>query len=568
MKTLDWPHLPFWRWTLLAGALLWTSGCSETPADANPAPDADVALEDVFEPIDAAGEDVGSAPEAEERPEPGPGSWRLPEGYYVPAKMEMTLVHPRPEAAEWAYSKNAHPGVRWEIPIVVQGGAWPFQYAIVDDGGAEGLQIGGELMREDVEGFIVHRVSPEYGVLWWDDPQEGDYDITLRVSDQDGSTLDIEVSLRVGEDGWLFVDGSSGSPEGDGSLEAPFASVDQIHALGEAAAGHRVYVGGVVPMDGNRENGNLRIAEDTPTPAVWVGWPGREGVLEAYEGKIVLDRPDFYMANLEHRHHEDYFPMEDSYLHMITVWYDTDRYTVHDVEFTRFQGVGSNVNLGNSSIMMLTKNDHGRKHVAVVNNTLSGPNGILTSSYQLRHAVFEKNRAVDAVFTVADGSVWSIIYIKSGNNEFVTLRANAFVENNEWPNRKSALGVLRARNIELAYNLIDTPYDSGRTGALTLWTNSALSDYGWTTETPVWIYRNSLRQRISYEGDPVVNLPDGTVITEHNILDQGSWPTSSKIVDIENLDEAAYLDESMRLTGEHRDARLGRWGAEIAVPVD
>lgn len=503
------------------------------------------------------------------RQEPGPGSWRLPQDYFISAKMPMTVVHPRDgEAPQWVFAKNAYPGVRWEIPIVIQGGAWPFQYVIVDNGGAEGLAIGGELQREEVDGFVVHSVPDEYGRLWWDDPREGIYDILLRVNDQDGNSVDVPISLTVGTAGWIFVDADDGDDANAGTLDAPFKTIERIHEGGEMFANHRVYLSGVVPMDGNRDNGNFRIASDATAPSVWVGKPGGAAVLEAYEGKIVLDSPDFYLANLEYRHKEDFFQMDDTYLHMITVWGDTDRYTVHDVDFTRFQGVGTNTSLGNSSIMMLTKNDSGRNYVAVVNNTLSGDNGILTSSYQLRYAVFEKNRAVGADFKVADGSVWSQIYIKGGTNENVTLRANEFWDNNLWTNRKSALGVLQARNIELAYNTIDTPYDSGRTGALTLWTNSPQASFGWTEETPVWLYRNSLKRRVKYEGDALANMPDGTVIMERNVLDTGAWPESARIINVENLEEDSFFDPQMRLTGSARTDHLGRYGAEIGVVAE
>jgi hypothetical protein len=533
------------------------TACSGTASDTN-----DSGLRDGGAPTDMNASDDAS-------PAPAPGTWQLPEDHYVPAKMAMTLVHPRAaDAAPWAYGRHAHPGVRWEIPIVVQGGAWPFRYEIVDDGGAAGLEIGGELDRVAVDGFVVHRVTEAYGVLSWDAPVAGDYDIELRVTDQEGSTLAVDVPLTVGAEGWLFVDAEAGDDDGDGSLEAPFASVERIHEGGDAFAEHRVYVRGVVPMDGNRDNGNLRIATDTPAPAVWVGFPGSDAVLEAYEGKIVLDRPDFYLANLEHRHREDFFQADGTYLHMITAWSSTDRLTLHDVHFSRFQGDGDNVGLGNSTIIMLTDGgDAGRHHVAVVNNRLSGDNGLLTSAYQLRYSVFEKNRAVGADFQVADGSVWAVVYIKGGNNEYVTLRANELWENNTWTNGRSALGILQARNVELAYNTIHTPYDSGRTGALQLWTNSPQAGYSWTEDTPVWLYRNSLRRQVAYEGDRLANMPDGTVVTERNVLEEGTWPSSDRIVGVDNLDEDTFFDEEMRLTGAARATHLGRYGAEIAVPM-
>lgn len=205
-----------------------------------------------------------------------PGDWRLPADYRSEARMPMHLVHPRnDESAQWVIGKNAHPGVRWESPVVVQGGAWPFRYEIIDNGGAEGLSIGSALQRVRENGFIVHRWTDNYGRLWWNDPQAGQYEILLRVTDQELNTIDVPISLTVGTDGWVFVDADTGSDANDGSVDAPFQSIQRIHDGGAQFDEHRVYLAGTVPMDGNIENGNLRIAcgggNATTTPAVWVG---------------------------------------------------------------------------------------------------------------------------------------------------------------------------------------------------------------------------------------------------------------------------------------------------------
>src|SRR5690606_21211041 len=123
------------------------------------------------------------------------------------------------------------------------------------------------------------------------------------------------------------------------------------------------------------------------TPAVWVGRPGGNAVLEAYEGRISLTAPDFYLANLEHRHHIDFVQDHGNYIHMITAWGNTARVTMHDVNFSRFHGHPVNADLGNSSVIMFTDQGSPRNHVAIVNNTLSGDNGIFTSTYQLHHSV-------------------------------------------------------------------------------------------------------------------------------------------------------------------------------------
>lgn len=498
--------------------------------------------------------------------------WRLPADNHVAEKMPMALVHPRPEASDWAYAKNAHPGLRWEIPVVVQGGAWPFQYSIADNGGASGLTIGAELERTREAGFIVHRVTPDYGVLSWDTPVEGEYDILVRVRDQSDNTLDVSVSLTVGANGWVFVDADHGDDaNGDGSLNSPFRSVQRIHDGGADFADHRVYLSGVVAMDGNTKSGNLRIhrSQSPNTPVVWVGWPGRQAVLEAYQGKISLNAPDFYLANLEHRHAADFYQDDGSFIHMISAWSNTDRLTFHDVNFSRFHGNPVNVDWGNSSVIMFTSLSTPRQHVAVVNNRLSGDNGIFTSAYTLRHSVFEKNRAIDANFVTGEASTWAIFWIKR-DNEFMTLRANEFWDNNSWGtpgNLSAAMGMDAARNIEFAYNTIHTPYDAGndRRGAIKLFTNSSQSAYSWTADTPVWLYRNSLTHRLNYEGGNLVNMPDNNVITERNVLAPRLWPEHRFLLNIENLDQAEFFDQQMKLTGSARNDYLGRYGAELAV---
>ncbi len=544
--------------TLLLGACGDDSGTPD--ADAGPSDSAmgtDSAL-----PGDGGPTDGGPMADSG----PAPGTWQLPAGHFTPARMPMTLVHPRDASTpSWVYAKNAHPGVHWEIPIVVQGGAWPFRYTIVNDGGATGLTIGGELVRTDDAGFVVHRVTPDYGVLSWANPLAGNYTIVLRVDDQDGNTMNVPVSLTVGTAGWVFIDADAGDDTvGDGSIGAPFETLVGMHDRDDTStlfANHRVYLAGTVPMDGNRPNGNLRI-DPGNTPSVWLGLPGRSAVLEAYEGKFVVASPDFYLANIEHRHRVDYVPDDGSFIHMFTVW-DAPRFTLHDVTFSRFQGVPVNVGLGNSAVMMFTRGAD-RPHVAVVNCTITGPSGVFTSTYSLRDSVFEKNRWVDADLSLSDGSVNAIIYSK-GDNENITIRANEMVENLTWTGL-TGIQVHEARLIEIAHNVIETPYDSGRAGSIRLFVNSPAAGYSWTTDTPVWVDRNSLRRRLRWEGDSLADMPDGVVHIDHNVVSPESIPVHTRIVATDNLADADHLDAEMRLTGASRADYLGQRGAEVAAP--
>lgn len=551
---------------LLCLALLCLAvGCGgdDTTRDAGTdAFQSDVGAPDTSAPADASSEDDAGPPD--------PGAWQLPEGYYTPARMPMALVHPRDDdAAPWAYAKNAYPGIRWAIPVVVQGGAWPFRYEIVDDGGATGLRIGEELARSVETGFVVHRVDDRYGRLVWEDPVAGDYAIQLRVTDQQGDTLDVPLSLRVGTEGWVFVDPATGDDTNAGTREAPFASLAPLYAPDGGPSPHatdRVYLVGTVPMLGNRDNGNLRVADEPApgadlAPRVWLGLPGSDAALEAYEGRLLVDAADFTMAGLTHRHREDYAP-SGTFIHMMTVYNRSARFLLHDVTFDRFQGAPENRELGNSSVVMFTRGAD-RPHVAVTDCTLTGESGIFTSTYSLRTAVFERNVVRDANLTLSDGSVWGVIYIK-GDNDGVTLRANVFGTGNRWDGPASAIGVLEARRIEVAHNVLDVPYESGRRGAIKLWTNSPQAGFEWTADTPVWLDRNSIRQRIHWEGNALANMPPGTVRITHNALAAATVPEHERIVAEDNLLEATF-DDAMNLDGAAR-ADLGRRGAAIAVP--
>jgi len=142
--------------------------------------------------------------------------WQLAAGNYVPAKMPPVIIHPRPQAETNpdAYCKNAYPGLHWEIPISVQGGAWPFKYEIVT--GPVGMTIGQTLT---VSGD-VQVVGSDYGVLSWPNPTGTSENIEIKVTDQDGTVVTVTWTLTIGTANHIFVDASAAS-EGTGTLADP-----------------------------------------------------------------------------------------------------------------------------------------------------------------------------------------------------------------------------------------------------------------------------------------------------------------------------------------------------------
>src|SRR6188508_355199 len=106
-------------------------------------------------------------------------SWKLAvghsEGYMTPV-----IVHPRPDSETGAYARhrNAYPGQPYAVPIVVQGGAWPFYYELLE--GPPGSSIGNQLLK------VGDKLLPldDYGILNIRNPVEGTYSISIRVTDQ------------------------------------------------------------------------------------------------------------------------------------------------------------------------------------------------------------------------------------------------------------------------------------------------------------------------------------------------------------------------------------------------
>src|SRR5690606_1338391 len=76
----------------------------------------------------------------------GPGDagvepvWQLAEGHYE-GYFPLHVIYPRPddETQSYARHRHAYPGVRYEIPIGVQFGKWPYRYELIE--GPEGARV-------------------------------------------------------------------------------------------------------------------------------------------------------------------------------------------------------------------------------------------------------------------------------------------------------------------------------------------------------------------------------------------------------------------------------------------
>lgn len=498
-------------------------------------------------------------------------AWQLPTANYVSTGMPMNLVFPRPEAASWSYAKNAYTGVKWNIPIGIQGGAWPFHFEITNDGGAAGITIGEDLTGavDGATGKTVYTVGADYGVLSWDSPVAGSYTITVRVTDQTSAILDVTVSLTVGTSGWLFVDPVSGNDStGDGSIGNPFASLVPLHSDSSATttyANQRVYLrAGTTPLGGMTANsGNYRL-EANAVPCQYIGYPDEAAILEWDTGWFVISDVDDYLCkDLECKYKSTYLP-SGAPIYMYSNVSGGDRLTLINNAYTNFDGSPVNTGSGNTSIIYLSGTDKSNFFVSRCSQT--GKTGTFTSAYQVTGGLIEHHRVHNATTGIDDGSAHGIIWLKDDPVNF-TVRNVEMWENITWAetNNYGGIGMYGqdgAQNVEICYCTVDCPIDPSvsRGGAIYNWGNNPVS----ALIQDIFMYRNSLDIGIEWEGSSHTNMANGTEVHSKNVLNGGSEISNAKVSNVDNLDASTYLDATMKLTGGSRTSYLGTHGAEVA----
>lgn len=226
-------------------------------------------------------------------------AWKLDEGHWVPAKMPMTVVHPRPdrETQTWARHRVAHPEFRYEIPVGVQGGAWPFLYELVD--APDGASVG-QIYGQD-----------NYGVVTWEPSAAGNHTFQVRITDQDLQTSTAAWTVTVDAEAFVFVDGDNGDDAAVGTVDDPLQSfsgwyrddVTDDTFAGKIMVFREASVPYVIIGDAVNANGNCRLNSDTKS-IVWIGYPDETPILDASQSKVFLEAPreDLYVAGLRFEH--------------------------------------------------------------------------------------------------------------------------------------------------------------------------------------------------------------------------------------------------------------------------
>lgn len=515
---------------------------------------------------------------------PTPELWNgfLAAGQFIPAKMAFAperVVLPRPdgETSTRAFHRNAHVGLPYELPIVVQGGSWPFVYELID--GPAGASLG------------RNYGDAGYGILRWTPTANGAFSFTVRVRDQDGGSVQFSWSGVVSSTWARFVDATNGSDStGNGSLAAPWRSLG--HAYSQVKDGGALCLrAGQYQAPGEAMNIAVSGGGGAGRVGSLIGWPGEAATIDcstlASANFAWYNSSDTYVAHLNFiggpsgRANPRYFAS-------LSVNHRCYQYRLgfDSPPLGTAAGGGDD----NNSCLFLGAGGAVRSYVAQVfctfrrlHETNNGFSAIDT--YQTRYLVVADN----VYDTPSTNTSRHALWIKGWEQEDVSVRGNRWTQ--AWGgslievSMSASAGAFSARRIEVCFNTL-----VARTGAAAMNFGSAPSG---PERGPIWIYRNTMvgmpviaRRSwpliISFENDVVVhdvttfggtvsgkllmsdpNAPEGRF---HDPALRENITLTSLHMECHGRSSDGILDAQHRLTGAWRTQYLGSHGAEIVPP--
>ena len=474
--------------------------------------------------------------------------FQLPEGHFVPARMPMHAVYPRPDQETQAHARHrwAYPGMVYEIPIGIQGGSWPFKYELIE--APEGADIG------QCYG------DKNYGSIAWLAADAGAFTFKVKVTDQELNELTIEWQVTVSKDPFVFIQDKY---EGDkkGTFEEPLEDISDWFKgdVDDNTYHNKIIVfreGGYKLRGDERNKYNVRLVNKTKTPS-FIAYPGEQPVIDCSSAKIMTDNKglqDIFVAGIK------WIDGRQDVNNAHIFW------AVGDVSRScwwrnHFHNLGPG-KVGNDNTMpVFVSGTHNRKkHILYKENMHSeiqnfGKNGAYFEAYVSDYVLIEQN--------VARHCATAAGWFAKGTVSFVTIRANKAIEGVSGGQVKVGYGG-EARSVphdhEVCWNHVVTK--DPRQVTIFQWCGSNF--YGGKTYHS-WIYRNTFvggSSWIRFSGKEPFNVDGNLVVTDM----PKRWGTkhNEEQANVIMSSDAGVVDEQGLLNGEYRKQHLGRVGCEIA----
>jgi len=489
-----------------------------------------------------------------------PQGWQLAgdgvsaESHWVKAKMPMHAVYPRPDLETQTHARHrwAHPDFRYEIPIGVQGGAWPFKYEILN--GPSGATIG------------QYYGDPDYGVLKWT-PTNGDSGtktFTVRVTDQELNTVDLTWTTTIDANQFVFVDANAAST-GPGTIASPLKTFADWYK-GDVDATDATYHNKIVVFRGGNytavgsaaNDGNVRLESAYKTPS-FIGYPDETASIDFTTAMVFSadsGMSDTFVANLTLKNARptvanSHFWWMAGTPERVTFWNNV------------FDTLGNGTNGGDNPCGIFVSDVSADKNYFLIkgntfqNFTNDGPNGSFVDMYRVYYVVIEENLMQNST---PEYGLWAKV-----TKAYVTIRAN------------------RMENVRAGINLWygdaapGTPHDHE-----VCW-NKVVIDPAWGTNTRTFLvmgdapssinsnhYNTFIYRNTFYGGTSTTQSvgpdpynTDGNMIMSNNL---SQWRTNEQETIIPNLTgdmNSGIADSNGLLTGAYRTQYLGMRGAEV-----
>jgi hypothetical protein len=468
----------------------------------------------------------------------------LPEGYFVKAKMPMHVVFPRPDSETQSHARHrwAHPQMDYEIPIGVQGGAWPFKYELVKApaGAAIGSLYGDE----------------NYGsIRWTPNVTKGTAEFVVRVTDQELNKVDISWKVTIDPSMFVFIKaGASGAKTG--SIDAPLSSfADWYKSPTDATYKNKIVVlraGTYQLVSDPAEKGNMRLHESYKTPSL-IAFPGEEVVFNTPNAKIMVDRLlDMFIAGITWKNARN----DQSNAHFFWLTGDVSRATFWRNTFKDIKH--GQVGTDNTGPVFISSTPKIKTNILYKQNVHDGVqnqgyNGHYIDIYRSSYVLVEEN--------IARNSASEYGFWMKATVAFVTVRANQAYENVNGGQVAIGYGVgveEVPHDHEVCWNRIVV--GNGTTGPVLLF---AISDYYQGQSYNSFIYRNTISN-----GYSVIRFPGKTPFeTDANLLVAKTidkWDTAITTSLKQNIVTtiSAGMTDSI---GKLQNADFGKIGADVAV---